>query len=75
VAQGRRFDPDGAYVRRWVPELSSVPDAYIHEPWTMPPDVQAAAGCVVGRDYPAPIVDHASARDRALAAYAVVKRG
>ncbi len=69
VAQGRRFDPDGAYVRRWVAELSSVPDAYLHEPWTMPPHVQAAAGCVIGRDYPAPLVDHAEARRRALAAY------
>jgi len=74
VAQGRRHDPAGAYVRRWVPELARVPDAYVHEPWSMPPDVQAAAGCVVGRDYPAPIVDHAVARDRALAAYAAAKR-
>ncbi len=74
VSQGRRFDPDGAYVRRWVPELARVPDAFVHQPWTMPLEVQAAAGCVVGRDYPAPIVDHAFARDRALAAYSVVKR-
>ena len=73
VSQGRRFDPEGAYVRRWVPELARVPDAYVHEPRAMPQDVQAAAGCVVGRDYPAPIVDHAAARDRALAAYAVAK--
>jgi len=73
VSQGRRFDPAGAYVRRWVPELARVPDAYVHEPWSMPPDVQAAAGCVIGRDYPAPIVDHGAARDRALAAYAVAK--
>ena len=73
VSQGRKFDPTGAYVRRWVPELARVPDAYVHEPWTMPPDVQAASGCVIGRDYPAPIVDHAAARERALAAYAVAK--
>jgi deoxyribodipyrimidine photo-lyase len=69
VAQGRRFDPGGAYVRRWVPELAGVPDAYLHEPWTMPAQVQQAAGCVIGRDYPAPLVDHAEARQRALAAY------
>jgi deoxyribodipyrimidine photo-lyase len=69
VAQGRRFDPDGAYVRRWVPELSSVPDAYIHEPWTMPAHAQDAAGVVIGHDYPAPLVHHAEARLRALAAY------
>jgi deoxyribodipyrimidine photo-lyase len=69
VAQGRRFDPDGSYVRRWVPELTGVPDPYVHEPWTMPAQVQAAAGCVIGRDYPAPLVDHGEARQRALAAY------
>jgi deoxyribodipyrimidine photo-lyase len=74
VAQGRRFDPDGTYVRRWIPELARVPDAWIHEPWAMPDGMQAAAGCIVGRDYPAPIVDHAFARDRALAAYAAAKR-
>jgi deoxyribodipyrimidine photo-lyase len=73
VSQGRRFDPDGVYVRRWVPELAGIPDAYVHEPWTAPAEVQAAAGCVIGCDYPAPIVDHAFARERALAAYAAVK--
>jgi deoxyribodipyrimidine photo-lyase len=70
VTQGRRFDPTGSYARRWVPELSRVPDAHVHDPWTMPPDLQAAVGCVIGRDYPAPIVDHAAARLRALGAYA-----
>jgi deoxyribodipyrimidine photo-lyase len=70
VSQGRRFDPDGAYVRRWVPELARVSDAHVHEPWTMPAERQAAAGCVIGRDYPAPIVDHPFARQRALAAFA-----
>ena len=74
VSQGRRFDPDGDYVRRWVPELADVPAAHVHEPWTMPPEVQAVSGCVIGRDYPAPIVDHAAARERALAAYAAAKR-
>jgi deoxyribodipyrimidine photo-lyase len=69
VLQGRRHDPDGGYVRRWVPELRSVPDAYVHEPWRMPPEVQEMAGCRVGVDYPGPIVDHAAARARALAAY------
>jgi deoxyribodipyrimidine photo-lyase len=69
VLQGRRFDPDGDYVRRWVPELRDVPVAYIHEPWTMPGAVQAAAGCRIGTDYPAPIVNHAEARVRAIATY------
>jgi deoxyribodipyrimidine photo-lyase len=73
ILQGRRFDPDGAYVRRWVPELRSVPAVAIHEPWTMDPATQATAGCRIGVDYPAPIVDHASARERSLAAYAAAK--
>jgi deoxyribodipyrimidine photo-lyase len=67
--QGARFDPDGAYVRRWVPELRGVPADVVHEPWTMPPAAQAAAGCRIGVDYPRPIVDHTEARGRALAAY------
>lgn len=67
--QGERFDPDGAYVRRWVPELRGVPAASIHEPWRMSAAAQVASGCRIGVDYPAPIVDHAEARARALAVY------
>ena len=59
VLQGEKFDPEAGYVRRWVPELARVPDRHIHAPWTMPVDVQRLAGTVIGRDYPAPIVDHA----------------
>jgi deoxyribodipyrimidine photo-lyase len=70
VLQGKKHDPQGDYVRRWVPELARVPDGFIHEPWRMPDDVQREVGCVVGKDYPLPIVDHAQARERALAAYA-----
>ena len=62
-------DPDGAYVRRWVPELARVPDKYIQAPWTMPAEAQRLAGTVIGTNYPAPIVDHALARERTLAAY------
>jgi deoxyribodipyrimidine photo-lyase len=69
VLQGKKFDPTGAYVRRWVPELSAVPDPYIHTPWEMPTSLQAKLGCVIGKNYPAPIVDHAMARQRVLAAY------
>ena len=69
VLQGRRFDPEGRYVRRWVPELGRVPDSHVHDPWTLDAAAQAAAGCRIGVDYPAPIVDHAEARGRALAAY------
>ena len=69
--QQQRFDPDGEYVRRYVPELRDVPDRYLAEPWTMPPETQRSAGCVIGRDYPEPIVDHAAARQLALERYRV----
>jgi deoxyribodipyrimidine photo-lyase len=69
VAQSRKFDPAGRFIRRHVPELARVPDAFVHAPWTMPPLEQQAAGCVIGRDYPAPIVDHAAQRVKALALY------
>ncbi len=67
--QGIKFDPRGAYVRRWVPELAAAPVEYIHAPWKMPAEVQRRVGCLIGVDYPAPIVDHALARQRALAVY------
>ncbi len=69
VLQGKKFDPQGAYVRHWVPELSRVSDAFIHTPWEMPTSMQAQVGCVIGKNYPTPIVDHAMARQRVLAAY------
>ena len=69
MTQQRKFDPDGAYVRRWVPELRDVPDGALAEPWTMSDEEQAAAGCVIGEDYPAPIVDHAHEREVAKARY------
>ncbi len=72
VSQGKKYDPEGAYVRRWIPELADVPAKHLHEPWTMPEQVQHEAGCVIGDDYPAPIVDHGAARERALAAYKAV---
>lgn len=69
VLQAEKYDPHGDYVRRWIPELEHVPAAYLHKPWTMPADVQRRAGCIIGKDYPAPIVEHAWARQRALAVY------
>ena len=69
VLQAKKFDPDGAYVRRWVPELARLPAACVHAPWELSPLAQEAAGCRLGRDYPAPIVDHGAARTRTLAAY------
>ena len=71
--QGETFDPDGAYVRRWVPELAKLPNQYLHAPWTAPPEVLAEADVTLGMTYPKPIVDHAQARAAALAAFASIK--
>jgi deoxyribodipyrimidine photo-lyase len=73
VLQGRRFDPDGEYVRRWVPELAGLDSATIHAPWEVGPLELAAAGVVLGDTYPAPIVDLRESRERALAAYAAAR--
>jgi deoxyribodipyrimidine photo-lyase len=67
--QQARFDPEGAYVRRYVPELAQVPERYLAEPWRMPAELQREVGCVIGRDYPEPIVDHSAARSEALARF------
>ena len=65
--QGKKFDPTGAYVRRWLPEIAALPDAYLHEPWKAPTGVLRAARIVLGETYPRPIVDHVEARQRYLA--------
>jgi deoxyribodipyrimidine photo-lyase len=70
ILQGEKFDPQGHYVRRFVPELAQLPDKYLHRPWEAPELVLRAAGVTLGETYPRPIVDHAAARDRALAAFA-----
>ena len=67
--QQAALDPDGIFVRRHVPELAAVPSEYLAEPWTMPRDVQEQAVCIIGRDYPAPIVDHLKARREAIERY------
>ncbi|MGR4065079.1 MAG: cryptochrome/photolyase family protein [Vulcanimicrobiaceae bacterium] len=72
VVQGKRFDPEGAFVKAMLPALAAVPPEYVHAPWTMPPLLQAECRCRIGSDYPAPIVEHSAARKRALAAYAPV---
>jgi deoxyribodipyrimidine photo-lyase len=74
VAQGEKFDPKGDYVRRWVPELASLPDNAIHRPWEAPEGVLEQAKVILGATYPKPIVDHKAARLRALAAYEQVKK-
>lgn len=69
VTQGRRFDPDGQFVRRYVSELARVSAPAVHSPWMLSPLEQQAAGCIIGRDYPAPVVDHAAAREKTLTRY------
>jgi len=73
ILQAKKFDQNGGYVRRWVPELTKVPSEWIHTPWQMPPEMQRETGVVIGRDYPAPMVDHAFARERALKAYQALR--
>ena len=74
VAQGQRFDKDGTYVRRFVPELKRLPDRWLHEPWAADAATLRAAGVSLGTTYPHPVVDHKTARAEALAAFAHMRR-
>jgi deoxyribodipyrimidine photo-lyase len=69
VAQSQKCDPTGSFIKNWIPELANVPTEFIYEPWKMSKVYQSRAGCIIGKDYPAPIVDHTWARQRALAVY------
>jgi len=69
VTQSEKFDPDGKFIRRYVPELAYVPPDFVHAPWRMGAADQEASGCVIGRDYPAPVVDRARARAVTLELY------
>lgn len=73
ILQGEKFDPEGDYVKRWLPELQALPKKYIHQPWMASELVLSEAGIVLGEDYPLPIVDHTAARKRALTAYKELK--
>ena len=73
ITQGEKFDPDGSYVREFVPELAEMPKKHIHAPWKAPGEVLEKAGVTLGETYPDPIVDHAEARKRALEGYDKVK--
>jgi deoxyribodipyrimidine photo-lyase len=72
VTQSRKFDPEGKFIRRYLPQLAALPDALIHAPWKARPIDLAAVGVRLGRDYPGPIVDHEAARRKTLARYEAV---
>jgi deoxyribodipyrimidine photo-lyase len=74
VTQSRRFDPDGAFIRQWLPALSRLASTAIHAPWLAKPAQLEQAGVVLGRDYPAPVVDHEQARVRTLERFGVLKQ-
>lgn len=74
VTQSQRFDPGGRFIRRYLPELARVPTDFVHEPWKMSAAMQRESGCVIGKDYPWPIVDHAVQREKALALYKAAAR-
>lgn len=74
VTQSEKFDPDGKFIRRYVPELASLANRQIHSPWLMSRSAQEAAGVIIGRDYPLPIVDHARARADTLARYSMITK-
>jgi deoxyribodipyrimidine photo-lyase len=73
MLQTERFDPERTYLRRWLPELRALPDAWIHRPWEAPAAVLAAAGVELGRDYPLPVIVFRDSREAALAAYGAIK--
>ena len=73
ITQGQKFDPSGAYVRNWCPELAGLPDKYLHAPWTAPDAVLRQAGIRLGETYPRPVIEHAEGRKRALDAYDTLK--
>lgn len=73
VLQGKKFDPDGSFIRRWVPELEAVPSRFIHEPWVLTPLEQSSLCVRIGETYPAPIVDLGAGRARALEAFGAAR--
>ncbi|GAB4554804.1 MAG: deoxyribodipyrimidine photo-lyase [Anaerolineae bacterium] len=75
ISQSEKFDPEGAYIRRWLPELAALPNQYIHAPFTMDLATQRRYGVLLGTDYPFPVVDHSTQREKALQIYSAAKKG
>ena len=74
VLQGQKFDPDGNYIKQWVPELMDLPKKYLHAPWLAPTEVLKNANLEIGKNYPAPLVEPDVGRKRALNALAQLKK-
>ena len=74
ILQGEKFDKEGLYVKKWVPELNKVPNKFIHKPWEMELKYQQAIKTIIGKDYPQPIVIHEKARASALEAFKTLKK-
>ena len=74
ITQSEKFDAEGRFIHRYVPELAQIPRKYLHAPWLMPASVQTHCGILIGKDYPSPVVDHAQARERTLQRYGAVKK-
>ena len=74
ITQSQNFDAQGRFILMYLPELTGVDVKFIHEPWRMTADEQRAAGVEIGKDYPAPVIDHAAARKRTLEIYAAVRK-
>jgi deoxyribodipyrimidine photo-lyase len=73
IAQGIRFDPDGEYTKKYLPELKNIPNKYLYNPWEAPQDILAEANIELGKDYPQPIVDLKQSREKALDAFSVIR--
>jgi deoxyribodipyrimidine photo-lyase len=73
ITQGVKFDPDGHYIRRYLPELANLPNAYLCSPWEAPAEILAGAGVRLGETYPTPIVDVKASREAALAAFSALR--
>jgi cryptochrome len=67
IAFGKKTDPDGLYIKKYLPVLKNIPTKYIYEPWKAPLNIQQTAKCIIGKDYPKPIVDHDEAKEQNLA--------
>ena len=69
VTQSQKFDPNGEYIKTWLPELRNLPATYLHEPWKTPEDIQRQHNVIIDKNYPSPVVDLKQSRQRALDSY------